>query len=1038
MEKQKFNPQINLKKPPPFSGFLFLLLLLLSGFTTTNLNAQDKVSGQVTDSSGETLIGANLVQKGTNNGVSTDLDGNYSIVLVPGERVLVFSYTGYEPQEITLGTNPIVNVVLEESSSQLDEVVVIGYAPVSRKKVLGALSSLKEDEIVQATPIGAFDAVQGRLSGVQILSNGGPGAGFDIRVRGVSTFSGGGTSPLYVVDGQQLDDIDNLDPNDIKSLEVLKDGATAAIYGSKAANGVVIITTKSGEKGELKVDVSSVTGINSLVGDIRVSNTRQRILYERLRQADTDVLTTQERDSLNSINRNSNDLQDLVTEQAIRQQINVGVRGGGEKGKFYWNTGFLNEDGIVLKSDYRRLNSLLKVDMTPNKRLTVGTKLNLTYEEQNGLQESAVFQQLVERVPYFPIFEPNGDLSPEINARQNPVAETERNIKTRNFRAQTFSYAQLEILPNFSLKSTLGINYRLNKLDDFQPTITINPRSGIPIGRQRFNMSYDVQQENYFNYKKSWDNHEFGAFAGMQVQKYFREGYDNRANFISDDIETFNNIDPTTLTVLSAVNSRNNLFSLFAGFNYDYQNKYLVGATIRRDGSSRFGANNKFGYFPSVTLGWRVTNEAFLRDNNIVSNLLIRASYGITGNERIGNYDFTGAFLPGAIYDGVNGISPTRLANPDLSWESTTSTNIGVDIGLLKNRIDLNVDIWQKNTTDLLASVPLPEESGFSSIRKNVGAVNNRGIDIGLGATIIETKDFSWFSSFNISYQENEVVKLDGGTPFEVAGQYIVEEGQPIGNMFGYKNLGVYAYDESNAYTADGERLTPNFDGADNLLGYTLNGAVYTGGEIFQMKNAGQVLSGGDIIWDDVNGDFDITAVDRQIIGNGLPEFFGGFSNDLKYKNFRFSFLFDYSFGNDIYRRWDELRNDLNSSLETPGPDRIEGAWREQGDVTVYPRLNRVNQNRERPNSFFVTPGDFIKLRYIRLNYDLPKSLLNRVKGIGKVSFNLAVNNVLTWTNYIGFNPELGNRGNPLTPGQDNLRYPNDREIILGVKFQIK
>jgi len=343
MEKQKFNPQINLKKPPPFSGFLFLLLLLLSGFTTTNLNAQDKVSGQVTDSSGETLIGANLVQKGTNNGVSTDLDGNYSIVLVPGERVLVFSYTGYEPQEITLGTNPIVNVVLEESSSQLDEVVVIGYAPVSRKKVLGALSSLKEDEIVQATPIGAFDAVQGRLSGVQILSNGGP------------------------------------------------------------------------EKGELKVDVSSVTGINSLVGDIRVSNTRQRILYERL---------------------------------------------------------------------------------------------------------SAVFQQLVERVPYFPIFEPNGDLSPEINARQNPVAETERNIKTRNFRAQTFSYAQLEILPNFSLKSTLGINYRLNKLDDFQPTITINPRSGIPIGRQRFNMSYDVQQENYFNYKKSWDNHEFGAFAGMQVQKY--------------------------------------------------------------------------------------------------------------------------------------------------------------------------------------------------------------------------------------------------------------------------------------------------------------------------------------------------------------------------------------------------------------------------------------------------------------------------------------------------------------------------------------
>ena len=946
MKKQKLNLKQDLKKKPPFSGFLFLLILLISGFTANNLNAQDRITGQVTDGSGETLIGVNIIQKGTSNGTTTDLDGNYSIPLVSGDRILEFSYTGYQTQEVALGANSSINVVLKESSSQLDEVVVIGYAPVSRKKVLGAMASVKEDEIVQATPIGAFDAVQGRMSGVQILSNGGPGAGFDIRVRGVSTFSGGGTSPLYVVDGQQLDDIDNLDPNDIKTLEVLKDGATAAIYGSKAANGVVLITTKSGEAGELKVDVSSITSVSSLVGDIRVSNTRQRILYEKLRQDNPDNLTTQERDSLSAINRNSNDLQKLVTRQSLRQQVNVGVRGGGKKGKFYWNTGYLDENGIIIQSEYQRLNSLLKVDMTPNKRFKIGTKLNLTYEDQVGLQEPAVFQQLVERVAYFPIFEPNGDLSPEINARQNPVAETERNIRTRNFRAQTFSYAQLEILPNFSLKSTLGVNYRLNKLDDFQPTITINPNSGIPIGRQRFRMTYDIQQENYFNYKNTWGDHDFGAFAGMQVQKYFFENIDQRSNFISDDIETFNNIDPTTLTVLNATNSRNNLFSLFAGFNYDYQNKYLFGATIRRDGSSRFGENNKFGYFPSATLGWRVTNEEFLKDNSIISNLLIRASFGITGNERIGNYDFTGAFLPGAIYNGVNGIYPTRLANPDLSWESTTSTNLGFDIGLLKNRIDLTIDLWEKNTTDLLASVPLPEESGFSSIRKNVGAVDNRGIDVGIGGTILQTKDFSWYSSFNISYQENEVTKLDGGTPFEVNGQYLVEEGQPIGNMYGYKNLGVYQYDESNAYTPDGQRLTPNFDGANNFLFYTLNGSEYSGGDVMQMKNAGQTLSGGDIIWEDLDGDFDITATDRQVIGNGLPDFFGGFSNDFKYKNLRLSFLFDFSYGQDIYRRWDEARNDLNSSLETPGPDRIEGAWKQQGDVTVYPRLNRVNQNR--------------------------------------------------------------------------------------------
>jgi len=354
MEKRQFNSEKNLTRKTSFSRLLLLALLMLSGFTANNLNAQDIITGQVTDDSGETLIGVNIIQQGTGNGTVTDVDGSYSMTLVSGSRVLEFSYTGFETQEVAVGATSSLNVVLLEASNQLSEVVILGYAPVSREKVLGAISSVKQDQIEKATPVGAFDAVQGRLAGVQILSNGGPGAGFDIRVRGTSTFSGGGTSPLYVVDGQQLDDIDNLDPNDIQSMEVLKDGATAAIYGSKAANGVVLITTKSGKAGEVKVDVSSITSVSSLVGDIRVANTRQRILYEKLRQSNTDNLTTQELDSLSAINRNSNDLQKLVTERSLRQQINVGVRGGSKKAKLYWNTGFLNEDGIVLNSDYRK------------------------------------------------------------------------------------------------------------------------------------------------------------------------------------------------------------------------------------------------------------------------------------------------------------------------------------------------------------------------------------------------------------------------------------------------------------------------------------------------------------------------------------------------------------------------------------------------------------------------------------------------------------------------------------------------------------
>ncbi len=1012
-------------------GLCFFLLL----FALTVKAQGVGVSGKVTQNDGEPLPGVTILQKGTSNGGATDFDGNFQIKLQPsGEKVLVFSYVGFNKKEITVADGANITIVLEEAAESLDEVVVIGYAPISREKVLGAMASVKSDDIEQATPTAALDAVQGKLSGVQILTNGGPGSGFDIRVRGVSTF-GGGTSPLYVVDGQQLDDIDNLDPNDIKTMEVLKDGATAAIYGSKAANGVVLITTKSGKSGELKVDVNSVTGFTSLVGDLRVANTRQRILYEKLRQGNPDNLTTQERDSLSLLNRNSYDLQKMITRVGIRQQVNVAVSGGGEKGNFYWNTGYLDEEGVVLSSDYKRFNSLMKIDAKFSKKFTAGTKLNTTYEEQNGLDEGSVFQQIVERIPYFPAIEPNGDFTPEIAGRQNPLAETLRTLKTRNFRAQSFSYVQLELMPKLTIKATLGVNFRLNKFNDFSPIITVNPNNPVPQGRERFRMTYDIQQETFMNYANDWGDHSFAAFAGMQIQKYDAESFDVRADFVSDDIQTFNNIDPTTLVVLNGSDSANSLYSLFGGFNYDYKNKYLIGGTIRRDGSSRFGENNKYGYFPSATVGWRISNESFLENSETVNNLMLRASYGVTGNERVGNYDFTGAFLPGSVYNGVNGVAPIRLGNPDLTWENTTSTNLGVDLAMFKNRLNISVDAWEKNTTDLLATVPLPEESGFSGIRKNVGAVNNKGIDISLSGTVLKSKNFSWNSSFNISFIKNEVTKLDGGTPFE-SGQFYIEEGQPIGNMYGFKNLGIYQYDESNAYTPEGVRLTPNFEDG-SFVNYTLEGAEYTG-TVRQMKNAGRTLEGGDIIWEDLDNNFDITAVDRQVIGNGLAKYFGGFSNDFKYKNFRLGFLFDYNIGNDLYRRWDEQRNDLNSSNETPGPDRIEGAWRAQGDITEFPRLTRVPQNRERPNSYFVTSGDYIKLRYVKLDYSLPKDVLNSLKGLNKVSLSLAVNNVLTWTNYIGYNPELGNRGNALNPGVDNLRYPNDREIILGLKIQFQ
>ncbi len=1018
-----------------FYKLLRICMLLIAFMGVLEVHAQQiTVTGKITDTENPGgLPGVNVVIKGMSQGTVTNIDGQYSLEVPNRETILVFSSVGFLTEEVIVGNRSVIDMSLTADITSLEEVVVIGYSSISRDKILGSTTGAKADQIQQATPTSALEGVQGRLAGVQIVSNNGPGQGFDIKVRGVSTF-GSGTQPLFVVDGQQLEDIDNLDPADIETLEVLKDGATAAIYGSRAANGVVIITTKGGKAGDFKVDVSSIVGINTLVGDLRLANSRQRTLMERAWQTNPNALTGNERDSLSTLNRNSHDLQDLMTQTAIRSQTNIAVSGGNNKSSFYWNTGILEESGIIRSSGFRRYNTMLKVDADPTKGLKIGTKLNLTDEKGYGQNGGPAFTQMVERIPNYPIFEPNGDFTRIIAGRQNPLAIADLRVADNfNYRAQSFSYAQVQLHPNLTIKSTLGLNYRFNQINDFNPIVLVNV--GNPAtGRERRVLSYDIQQENFLNFTKNWGKHFLSSFAGMQTQKWFSDYSDFRSNiFVNDRIPTFNNTAPGSITSTNN-NARNNLVSLFAGFNYDFDDKYLIGATIRRDGSSRFGDNNKYGLFPSVTVGWRVSNESFMNTSSVFDNLLLRASFGVVGNERIGDYEFTQTYRPGYVYDGISGIAPTGLGNPELGWESTSSINLGFDLSILKNRMDLSVDVWEKTTTGLLANTPLPEESGFSSIRRNIGAVNNRGIDINLNGDILKRKDFTWTSNFNIGLLENRVTRLAGGTPFQ-SGAYLIEEGQPIGNVFGFNNLGVFQYNESNAFTPDGIMLTPNFDPEGNFINYTLNGSEYTD-EVNQLRAAGQVLVGGDVIWEDLDGNGIIDADDRKIIGNGLPNVFGGFSNDFKYKNLRISLLFDFTLGHDIYRRWDEFRNDNAATGRTPGPDRILGAWQNPGDQTDFPRLSRVPQNRLFPNSFFVTDGSFVKWRYIRFNYDLPSMRLSKVKPVKKVSVNFAINNVLTWTNYIGYNPELGSRGNALEPNLDNLRYPNDREFILGLKVQ--
>ena len=1053
MKKQKTKTKYSI------SGLGLMLMMVFFTLSSLDSQAQEKVSGVVKDGAGLTLPGVNVAQKGSKKGVITDIDGNFTIVLSPGVKTLVFSSIGYENIEIGIGNKKTINVTMKESTTTLDDVVIIGYQKVQREKVLGSVSNVKAESIEKAAPVDLLQGIQGKIAGVQVTSNNGPGEGFDIKIRGIGSLNGS-SGPLYVVDGQQTFNIDNLNPNDIESFEVLKDGATTAAYGAQGANGVVIITSKSGKRGELNVGVSVVSGMSQLVGAVPVSNAKQRISMERT--LDPDRRNINRLDSLSLGFRNSPDNQDLISRPALRQQLNVTLSGGSEKSKFYWNTGFLDQEGVVLNSDFKRISTRLKLDLNPSKNFSAGVVANLTFEETNGISSGAVLGNTLLRIPYIPIYEPNGDLAPTpngYNGSANPVQQLLlRETLRKNYTFNVFNYAEIKIIPQLSFKATLGVKMGYDKREGFAPKELL-VGGGIAPGQQAsanesHNLTTGLQQDDFLNYNQKWGDHSLSAFAGIQIQTARTEILSVSTNLANNLIQTMNNADlnffiPVTTGGQATENYDLTQFSSFAGLNYDYASKYLIGATIRRDGSSRFGSENQTGIFPSGSLGWRVNKEGFLKNVKSINNLLLRASYGVVGNDRIGRFEYLSALEPQGYYDLVVGFVPTSFGNTNIKWEETASTNFGLDLGMFKRRLNVTLDFWQRDTKDLLINTQLPEESGFATARENRGLIRNKGIDFSIDGTIIKKKDFTWNGSFNIGVLDNEVIELD--TPI-ITGVSIVEQGQPIGNFFRFKQNGIFQYDESNAYLTTGDRLNPNFDANGFFLGTynKSNGQAYdaaTDGPIRQLVHAasGNVLKGGDYIWDDKNNDGKIDTDDTQKLGNGLATVYGGFTQDFKYKNFTLGMLFDYSFGNDIYRRYDHDRNSFRAGTITPSPDRIDQAWTNQGDIATYPLIasagnrpqNRFDFANNTANNLYIDDGSFIKWRYIRAGYTFAKEDLDRFKiGLKSFAINLQVNNIITWTNYQGYNPEFGNRDNVLQPSTDNLRYPSERELLLSLNLQ--
>ena len=723
-----------------------ILLSLSMLFSATFVLAQESIiTGTViSDEDGLGLPGVTVLVKGTTTGTATDIDGKYQIKASPSD-VLIFSFIGYDQQEITVGNQTQVNVTLGVDMTQLSEVVVMGYGEQNRRDLTGSVVSVKSEELAQTTPVGVLDGMKGRMAGVSITSNGGPGEPSDIKIRGTSTLNGG-TGPLYVVDGQQLDNIENLNPNDIASIEVLKDGASAAIYGSKSANGVILVTTKKGASGVTKVDASYVRSYSSLATKIPVSNTRQARIYELARVGNNAINPGPPADSLSAMFNQDFDYQELITRVGVRDQVGLSLSGGKDDANFYWNTGFLNQDGIVDNSGFQRLNTTLNVNFNVAKIIKIGTRVNASYLERNGLNEGSIFGQLATHFPYLPTQDADGTYVPQTSSQQNVVAETIFTVRrSRDYVGQIFSYGELDIVPSLKFKSTLGVNFELGRNNDFDPTV-VQPLGSPPAGSETTTLNYSLQQENYLSYKKSFGDHNVSAVAGVQFQQWQYEYSRFRSvNFNNDIIRTFNNV-----AELDAANTRTTatshaLVSQFGRVTYDFKGKYLFGGTIRRDGSSRFGSANQYGVFPGVSVGWRISDESFWDPlSGAVSEFKLRAGISQNGNERIGNFDSRTLYSPGFLYNGLNGIAITQLGNENLSWETTQQSYVGADFGFLDGRINASFDYYEKLTSDLLYPTPLPEETGFSSISNNIGQIKNSGVEFTISGDVIKKSNFQY------------------------------------------------------------------------------------------------------------------------------------------------------------------------------------------------------------------------------------------------------------------------------------------------------
>ena len=965
----------------------------------TNPVVQEIISGSITDKDGNPLPGANIVEKGTTNGVTADFDGNFSINLGNANAVLVISYIGFANKEVPVNGQTALRIVLEESAAGLDEVVVVGYGTVRRKDLTGSVSSVKAEEAFVAPVSNLDQAIQGRAAGVFVTSqNGAPGTGATIRIRGGNSITAG-NEPLYVVDGFiGGGNLNTINPNDIESIEILKDASSTAIYGSRGANGVILITTKKGKIGKLQVNLRSAQGVQVLPERIDVQTGREFAEYRnKLNPGLFD---------LNNLPGQETNWQDEITRAAFFSDYQVSVSGGDEKTKHYTSFGYFSQEGIIKGSDFSRYSLRTNIDHKLSNVFKVGVNLSLSRSKTNNNLISTL--SLVREDPLKPPYDEDGNYSVYNigidNGGGNLLANTELNLdETIYDRVLANTFIEAQLAKGLKLRSTFGGDFTHSKRNRFVPSI--NP-SKIISGRLA-NASINEENttsllnENTLNYSVLFDKHSLNVLVGATVQKSETQSTSIVANELPSDGVEFNALElaPIEETGIDSDYSEFGLNSLLGRINYSYNDRYLLTLSVRRDGSSRLGANNKYSTFPSAAIAWKLSEENFIKNSKAIDNLKLRASYGLTGNSGVDPFSTlpTIGTNATAILNGIPviGAQQTTLANPDLKWETTSQFDIGLEASFFDGRLTAEIDYYSKKTEDLLLAAEVPFFTGFTTQLQNVGTLENKGFDLSLGVILIHTDNFTWSTNLNVSTYKNKVLDLGGkpsiithrlGSPSnDITSQLIV--GEAVGTFWG-----------------------SFYEGVDPASG----DAIFTD------------ISGPDGVPDGI-----VDENDKGVIGSSNPDFFGGFQNNIRYKNFDIEAFFQFTQGNENYNTdvYQVNGTQLNSYARLR-----EGIWTpEDPNNATIPGFNSTSFNTS--STLYLQNASFLRLKTLQLGYTLP---LTKLKAINQFRITLTGTNLflIKDKDYLGFDPDVSSFGtNNTLRGYDNISYPQNRSFLLGFDF---